>query len=274
MSKNTIEIQEDDLHAYVDQQLSAEKVEAVETLMRKDPQIAQQVHDWKKQNEAISTLFDKDAFTEIPEQLNLKRLNDESNKKIEKAQRTPWFYSMAASVFFMALSGTIGWFAHDLSQSMTPNTTNFINSAISAHQVYTVEVLHPVEVNADKQKHLVAWLSKRIDHPLAVPNLQDYGYNLLGGRLLAMRKGRAAAQLMFENKEGKRVTLLVSKNPSYRDQAFHLKKESDLNAFYWMDSSVAYSIASKTSPEALRKLSKSVYEQLNEKRPKQVACAF
>jgi len=47
MSKNTIEIQEDDLHAYVDQQLSAEKVEAVETLMRKDPQIAQQVHDGK-----------------------------------------------------------------------------------------------------------------------------------------------------------------------------------------------------------------------------------
>jgi len=274
MSNNTTKIHEDDLHAYVDNQLSAEKVEAVEALMRKDPQIAQKVHDWKKQNKAISALFDKEAFTEIPEQLNLQNLNKESNKKVERAQKTPWFYSMAASMFFMIISGTIGWFAHDVSQSMTPNTTNFVNSAISAHQVFTVEILHPVEVNADQQKHLITWLSKRIDHPLAVPDLQDYGYNLLGGRLLSMRKGRAAAQLMFENKEGKRVTLLVSKNPSYQDQAFHLKNESDINAFYWMDSNVAYSIASKMSAEALRKLSKSVYEQFNEKRPKQVASAF
>ena len=271
MSNNTTEIHEDDLHAYVDKQLSAEKAEAVEALMRKDPQIAQKVHDWKKQNKAISALFDKEAFTEIPEKLNLKHLNKKANKKGEK---TPRFYSMAASLFFMLISGAIGWFAHDISQSMTPNTTNFVNSAISAHQVYTVEVLHPVEVNANQQKHLVSWLSKRIDHPLAVPNLQHYGYDLLGGRLLSMREGRTAAQLMFENKEGKRVTLLVSKNPSYKDQAFHLKNESDINAFYWMDSNVAYSIASKMSSEALRKLSKSVYKQFNEQRPKQVASAF
>ena len=275
MSNNTIEIHEDDLHAYVDKQLSAEKVEAVEALMRKDPQIAQKVYDWKKQNKVILALFDEEAFAEIPDKLSLEYLNKESNNKIEKAQGTPWFYSMAASIFFMTISGTIGWFAHDISHSMTPNTTNFVNSAISAHQVYTVEILHPVEVNANQQKHLITWLSKRIDHPLAVPDLQAYGYNLLGGRLLSMLKGRAAAQLMFENKEGKRVTLLVSRNPSYRDQAFHLKNEGDINAFYWMDSNVAYSIASKMSSEALRKLSKSVYEQLNnEKRPKQVASAF
>lgn len=271
MSNDTIKIQEDDLHAYVDNQLSAEKVDAVEALMRKNPQIAQQVHKWQQQNKAISELFDNEAFTEIPDQLNLKRLNENSNKKGENTRKTPRFYSLAASLTLIVISGTIGWFAHDLSQPMTPNTANFVSSAISAHQVYTVEVLHPVEVNADKQKHLVAWLSKRIDHPLAVPDLQDYGYNLLGGRLLSMRKGRTAAQLMFENEEGKRVTLLVSKNPSYQDQAFHLKNESGVNAFYWMDTNVAYSIASKMNSNSLRKLSKSVYEQFSKKQPRQVA---
>jgi anti-sigma factor RsiW len=272
MNKNTIDIQEDDLHAYVDNQLSAEKVEAVEVLIRKNPEIAQQVHEWQQQNNAIAELFDKEEFTEIPEQLNVKHLNKKLTP-IEKItnKTTSWFYSIAASLFLMVISGSMGWFAHDFSQPMSQNTKNFVNSAISAHQVYTVEVLHPVEVNANKQTHLVAWLSKRIDHPLTVPNLKEYDYNLLGGRLLAMREGRPAAQLMFENTEGKRVTLLISKNLSYHDQAFHLKNEDKINAFYWMDANVAYSVTGEMSSKSLRKLSTSVYQQLNEKQAKQLA---
>ncbi|MCK5917513.1 MAG: anti-sigma factor [Cocleimonas sp.] len=265
MNNKTIEIQEDDLHAYVDNQLSVEKIEAVEALMRKDPAIAQQVDQWQQQNKAITALFSNDESLPVPEKLKLKNIMSEAKKNKPNTYKIPWFYSMAASLFLLVIGGTLGWFAHGLSQPLTKNTTNFVNSAISAHQVYTVEVLHPVEVNADKQKHLVAWLSKRINHSLAVPNLEEYGYDFLGGRLLSMRKGKAAAQLMFENNEGKRVTLLVSKNQSYRDQALHLKNIDNINAYYWMDSKVAYSITGEMNSSALRKLSKSVYQQLNVK---------
>ena len=273
MKKNRLEITEGDLHAYVDNQLSADKIEAIETLMHEDPKIAQQVQEWQQQNSVINELFNKKASTEAPEKFNLKHLVEKQSRTKEeniagKIQKSPWHYSMAASLFLMLMSGTAGWFANDLSQpqTMTTNTTNFVNSAISAHQVYSVEVLHPVEVNADKQIHMVTWLSKRIGHPLTVPNLKNYGYKLLGGRLLSMREGRSAAQIMFENKEGKRITLLVSKNPIYRDQAFHLKSDNNINAYYWMDSNVAYSITGEMNSDTLRKLSKSVYEQLSEKR--------
>ena len=274
MNKKTIDIKEDDLHAYVDNQLSAEKVEAVEALMLKDPKIAQQVHEWQQQNKAITELFDKDNFAEIPQRLDINQLHKKTKRQetIERKKQTPaWPYSMVASFLLMVISASAGWFAHDLSQPMTQNTKNFVNSAISAHKVYTVEVMHPVEVHAEKETHLVSWLSKRIDHPLTVPNLQEYGYNLLGGRLLAMREGRPAAQLMFENTEGKRVTLLVSKSPSYKDQAFHLKNTDRVNSFYWMDENVAYSISANMNSKSLRKLSTSVYQQINEKPPKQLA---
>ena len=276
MKKITIEIKEDDLHAYVDKQLSAEKVEAVEALMLKDPKVAQQIHEWQQQNKAIATHFKKADFAVIPEQLDIKKLEKKAKQqksKKDKAsfQRTSWHYSMAASLFFIVIGASAGWFAHDLSQPMTQNTKSFVNSAISAHKVYTVEVIHPVEVNADKEAHLVAWLSKRIDHPLTVPNLQEYGYNLLGGRLLAMREGKPAAQLMFENTEGKRITLLVSKSPHYHDQAFHLKNTDKVNSFYWMDAHVAYSITGKIKSESLRKLSTSVYQQINKKMVKELA---
>ena len=272
MNKNTIEIQEDDLHAYVDNQLHADKVEAVEALMRKDPKIAEQVLEWQKQNDEISKLFDKQDFTEIPDQLNVAKLNKKLIKTEDTPRKaTPWFYSIAASLFIMAISGSVGWFAHDLSRPLSQNTKNFVNSAISAHQVYTVEVLHPVEVKANKKSHLVTWLSKRIDHSFTAPNLGEYNYNLLGGRLLAMRKGKPGAQLMYENPEGKRITLLISKNKTYHDQSFHLQKVDNINAFYWMDSKIAYSVTGEVDSNILRDISTSIYQQLLEKQPKQLA---
>ncbi len=258
---------EDDLHAYVDKQLSAEKIEAVEALMQQDPEVAQQIQDWQAQNKALSQLYNEKNFSQTPERLNINRLGRSADSisdiKHPKKQLRQKFYSMAASLLLITFGGLVGWFANNDSQPQTVNTTSFVNSAISAYQVYSVEILHPVEVGADKQKHLLSWLSKRIDYPLNIPNLKDYGYKLLGGRLLAMREGNPAAQLMFENKEGKRVTLLVSKNSKYLDQSFYLKNKQNINTFYWMDNHVAYSVTGKINSQSLRKLSKSVYQQLS-----------
>ena len=65
---------------------------------------------------------------------------------------------------------------------------------VSAHQVYAVEVRHPVEVGADEADHLVTWLSRRLGLALAAPDLAGQGFELVGGRLLpaAHRPGRAA----------------------------------------------------------------------------------
>ena len=272
MNKKTIEIQEDDLHAYVDQQLSAEKIEAVETLMRENPEVALQVQQWQQQNKAIKELMDNESFTNVPERLDIKKLSSKQSNNETKShhtQRRPWVNTMAASVL-MLISGALGWFAHGISKP-AQNTASFVNSAISAHQVFSAEVLHPVEVSAEQKDHLVAWLSKRIDHSLKVPELQEYGFNLLGGRLLSMQKGKPAAQLMFEDNKGQRITWLISKNASYHDKAFLSKKEKNVNSFYWMDSKVAYSVTSSINREELRKLSKNIYQQINNKTPKQIA---
>jgi len=146
-----------------------------------------------------------------------------------------------------------------------------LNSAISAHQVYTVEVLHPVEVGADKKEHLVSWLSKRVGHSLIIPDLDDYGYKLLGGRLLSIQEGNTAAQFMFEDTEGKRITLFVSKDSSYQDHALLSKTNSGLNSFYWMNSEIAYSVTGENDRKSLRNLSLGIYKQINEKQAKQLA---
>ena len=262
MNKKTIEVNEDDLHAYVDKQLSAEKIAAVEALMRENPDVLLQVQQWQQLNKAMTKQFDNQRFDDIPAQLNVREMATKLANKKTQGQR--WYYAIAAS-FLMVISASFGWFANELSQPNQQNSTNFVKSAISAYQVFSVEVLHPVEVGADKQEHLVAWLSKRINHPLKLPELQDYGYTLLGGRLLSMQTGNPAAQFMFEDHEGKRITWLVSKNASYHDRAFLSKNDDKVNSFYWMDSNVAYSVTGEIAQKTLREISLEIYQQINDR---------
>ena len=268
MKKNNIEITEENLHAYVDGQLSREKVEAVQDLMLKNPAIEKQIKEWQQQNKLIQEHFSSDLFDKVPERLNPQKIAEQQIK--EASVSKPWYLSLVASLLMMTASGSLGWFLSDYSQ---PNkeAPNFASSAISAYEVFSVEVLHPVEVSADKKDHLVAWLSKRLDHPLKIPELNQYGYKLLGGRLLPMQEGKPAAQLMFENNEGKRVTWLVSKNSSYKDKSFLFKKDNDVNSYYWMDSNIAYSISGEIDRKDLLVLSEKIYKQINEDSVKQVA---
>jgi len=134
MSHKKIDIQEADLHAYVDKQLAEDKIQAVEALMKENPQVAKRVAQWQQQNEAINALFDKDNFTDIPEKLALDQLNPSlptQEKLTNKVQNRPWYYSLAASLLLMTISAMAGWTAKDLAQSSPPNGTNFVNSAIS-----------------------------------------------------------------------------------------------------------------------------------------------
>jgi len=265
MKKSIIDIQEDDLHAYVDNQLSDEKRRAVEELMRDKPEIAEKIQQWQQQNQAIAEYFEKESFAQIPEKLKLENISlavKKDHDQETKSQGYPWYYSMAASLFLAIGGATIGWFAHDNLQETPKNAPVFANMAISAYEVFSVEVLHPVEVGANKKEHLVKWLSKRIDHSIKLPALENYGFKLLGGRLLSMQEGRAAAQFMFENKQGKRITWLISKSPAYKDHAFFFKNDKSINSYYWMDTNVAYSVSGEMNKDNLYKLSRGIYQQI------------
>ena len=53
---------------------------------------------------------------------------------------------------------------------------------------------------------------------------------------------------------GQRITLLVSKNPTYNDHSLLFKKDKSVNAFYWMDSNIAYSVRVKFQRDKLQSL--------------------
>lgn len=265
MKKHTREITEDDLHAYVDHQLPEDKQLAVKRLMHENPEVAMKVRKWQQQNKSLQALFPHESFTEVPERLHPTKIKN----RPRGFRITP--FALVASFVLMISSGFMGWFLNEHYQLGQQDSRQFVNSSISAYQVYTVDTRHPVEIGADQTEHMLAWLSKRLKHLISLPRLQTHGFELLGGRLLSMQKGSPAAQFMYENKKGERITYLVSKNTCYRNTNFNFKSTDDINTFYWMDSGVAYSVSGEVSRSNLLAISKDINQQVIQKTKNHIA---
>lgn len=139
--------------------------------------------------------------------------------------------------------------------------------AAIAHATYSPEVRHPVEVGADQEAHLVAWLSKRLGASVRAPHLEDVGYTLIGGRLLPPTdgNGRPVAQFMYQCKQGTRVTLYVRTDVRGNEEtAFRYSSEGKVRVFYWIDRSYGYAISSAdVGKDTLQTVANAVYKQLN-----------
>jgi len=162
----------------------------------------------------------------------------------------------------LAIGAALGWYSRGELNTYEQPVARMINQAFTAHVVYSPEIRHPVEVDASEEKHLVTWLAKRLKAPIHAPNLHTLGFELLGGRLLAA-EGKPAAQFMYQDNAGNRLTLFIRKNPDARhDTAFRFARQENINAFYWIDDGLGYALIGELDKPTISKAAHLVYKQL------------
>jgi len=241
------------LHAYVDNELAPDDRQRVVAWLAEHPDDAASVAAWQHQADELHALFDPVLEEPIPERLN-------TLLTAPARHWLPAWRAAAALALFAAGLGS-GWLLrteHMESEAASP----LMNAAIGAHRVFTPEVRHPVEVVAAEEAHLVSWLSKKLGHRLRAPKLGDAGFRLVGGRLLADR-GRPAAQFMYEDASGLRLTLYVRQMVSDEETAFRYAEHEGISAFYWVDDKLGYALAGALPRERLLPITRIVYDQLN-----------
>jgi anti-sigma factor RsiW len=209
--------------------------------------------------EALHELYDPVLREAVPERLRARA----------GSAAAPWRgFARAAglTVLGIAIGGVGGWTLHGMrpapvAQAEAPA---FVKRAAVAHATYSPEVRHPVEVGADQEAHLVAWLSKRLGAPVRAPKLEAVGYSLVGGRLLPGDTG-PVAQFMYQGEQGTRVTLYVRTDAGQGGEtAFRYLTEGNVRVFYWIDRKFGYALSSADIPkERLLKVADAVYRQLN-----------
>ncbi|MFD1326318.1 anti-sigma factor family protein [Mycoplana ramosa] len=258
MSEAKSMVGENDLHAYVDGLLDAGRRAEVESWLDLHSQDAERVASWTMQNERIRDAFSADFVSRGEDR---RMLQPKFSAFLTRLLRP----TAAAAAALLLFAG--GYEAGRLQIAMSPApvaaTAGFAGEARSAFLIYTSEVRHPVEVGADQQEHLAAWLGKRLDYRLRLPDLSVLGYSLIGGRLVPVG-GKAGALLMYQNANGQRLTMMIGRNAENRETSFRLDAEGPVRTFYWIDGPVGYAVTGEISADALRAVADECYRQMEE----------
>ena len=198
-------ITETDLHAYVDGALDPGRRADVDRYLDEHPSEAERVGAWQRENEALGALYHHIGDEPVPPRLNVHLI---AEALATSGTARAWRRLATAAVLCLAVGLAGGWIGRGYRAGPDVGQTTLVSEAVAAHSLYTREVVHPVEVGANQQAHLATWLSKRLDRNLVLPDLRPLGFSLVGGRLLPAQ-GQPAAQLMYEDETGQRVTFLI-----------------------------------------------------------------
>lgn len=267
---SALPITEADLQAWVDTALPAARRAEVEDWLAAQPAEAERVRAYLEQKQALRSLFNPVLAEPLPE--NLSALASPPSAAVIERPPKPllerWsLQRIAASVLIALVGGLAGWMVHDRypSAENLARTSPLPHQAAVAHAVFSPDVRRPVEVGAENEDQLVAWLSKRLGTPVRPPKLGTLGFELIGGRLLPGNSG-PVAQFMYQDATGQRLTLYVStENTTNQDTAFRFAKEGQVNVFYWIDGKFGYALSAGIDKGKLARIATAVYDQLDRK---------
>lgn len=239
-----------DLHAYVDDELAPDERQNVKVRLQQDPDAKRRVDDYEALRDGLKALYDP-MLEEVGPAYDL------------PARKKSWYRPLnaIAAGLVLLLTGTwAGWFMHGAGILPHAEPSYVVNEAAMAYAVYAPEVTHPVEVAADQEEHLVAWLSKRLGAQVSIPSLVSLGYDLIGGRLLATEYGPGAL-FMYEDTSGERIVVYLCENDSNGlSTSFRFDTHENISVFYWFDGPFSYAIAGEMDRSRLLKLAETVYK--------------
>lgn len=248
---------EDELLAYADGQLHVARRGDVEAYLAEHPEAAAKITEWRRQTDALQALYGHIDKEPVPPRLDVHRL-------AETARRERWgnWQQMAAAIVLVAGGGIGGWAMRTVSVPTAGSVPALMSAAIDAHELFTVQPVHPVEVAAAESGHLTSWLSNTIDRHLVMPDLSGLGYKLVGGRILP-GDASSAAQVMYQDAAGQRVTLYITPHLAGQKLTQSFETVKGVSALYWANPSVTCTVVGQLPRAEMEKITKAVFATLS-----------
>jgi anti-sigma factor RsiW len=245
---------EEELHAFVDGELPAERRAVIEQWLATHADDAARVAAWRAQADAVRARYGAVAGEPVPARHDVQML-------ARSGRRRTW---LAAAAIVLALlgGGGAGWFGRGFLDGAGPVRT-VTAEAVDAHRLYVVEVRHPVEVTGADPTHLGQWLSRRIGYVLRAPDLDASGLKLLGGRLLPSPSAPAAAFFMYEGTTGERFTVYCRRAKA-PESALRYRASGPVGSFVWVEDEVAFVVSGPDDRARLQQVAEAVHRQIED----------
>ncbi len=239
---------ENDLLAYVDDQLDESQRQWVEQYLAKNPVAARQVADWRADTQRLRIALTRDES--LPE---MRHLQPPVIRRHLRARRQLRWALACTLVLSLSGGGVAGWHLKDMAmhRQMLP-----MEDAVHAYQLFSQDKLPVLDVVAGNRGEMNNWLSRYFINGLMPPNLDEYGFKMMGGRLMVTDLGPAAL-VVYQDAQGVRVAYYI--RPAGQMSPKSGKREAGkLLAQYWSDNNYSYAIVSPVKNNRTEPVQKAI----------------
>ncbi|MEN4871159.1 anti-sigma factor [Kosakonia cowanii] len=242
----TLPPDEHDLHAWLDGETDEATSARIEHYLAQNPQAAREVAGWRQDAQRLRQAMDRHSATlEMPEPRALRR---------QQRQVRQWKLTTAfALVMALGVGGFTGW---QLKESQMVLAHAPMEDAVQAYKLFDNTAITPMDVATTQQTELTHWVGRYFINGNQPPNLEQYGFTLVGARLVATAQGPAAL-IMYQDPRGTRVGWYI--RPLSPGKLPHgERKAEDVMTQYWSDDHYNYALVTPLNSPAVNGLRKAV----------------
>jgi anti-sigma factor RsiW len=263
MTMTAERISDEQLSAWVDGELDAAGRRQVDAWLLLHPEDAARAQLWAADRDALRALYALRGDEPVPPRLRAAVWQPGAAAAMPR-------WAMAAAAAGLVVAGALAgggtvwqWQQSQMAalqlRGATGTAQGWVQRAALAHAVYVPEPRHAVEVQA-QEEHLARWLTRRVEMPVKLFDLHTQGFDLVGGRLLPDGPGKSA-QLMYQDAQGRRVTVYLRKPENGAEVDFRYERQGELGLFYWVEEGCGYALVGNLPRESLLALAEAIYKQ-------------
>jgi anti-sigma factor RsiW len=188
---------------------------------------------------------------------------------------------LAASIALLVSASAAGWIAleqsgwdHDPLVSFTRQAAQTAPTSLQTTQklVPALSAATPVATGGNaSERQVAAWLAAQTGStagsggaPTALPDLAALGFELVGERVITTAGGPPAAQLLYQDDTGQRVTLTMRAGGKAGQTSFTFARDGAASRFMWQDAHMAYSLVGQMEQDKLLRLAEAVSDSLRQ----------
>ncbi len=252
------EFTERDIHMALDGELPADEVAGYDAWLEANPEMKARSGRFEADRNRLRLVL-AGILDEPPPERLARLVTGEPARPMFSAPR--WRAAAAAAIIFLA-GGAGGYLAATGAFEISAQAEDKLaEEAIAAHNIYSAEQRHAVEVAASDKDHLLGWLSRRIGLTLIAPDLTAEGFDLVGGRLLPAGQGTAAL-LLYEDVNGNRISVFVTAEAGATAKGTYRLGDSGPSAVYWLAKGYGCAIVGSLPSERLSEVARNAYKQI------------
>ncbi|WP_158745476.1 anti-sigma factor [Acidisphaera sp. L21] len=249
-------VQEEELHAFVDDRLDPERREAVARRLAVDPALQRRVDDWRAQRDILRDALAFRHREPIPPALSLSSL---AEARLAAGSRGNQWRLAASIVLALAVGGAGGWLAHG-PQNPT-EIARLSMEAASAYRTFANDSAHAIELRPDSAIELTGLITQKLGRSVAIPDLTALGYHLLGGRMLAVMYG-PAAMLIYEDAQHNRITVYIQPMRRGDEMPMRSVDAGTVDGYAWINRQIGYSVMSEGDRARLHSIANRVRDSV------------